>query len=71
MIVLPITILPDDVGCSLIAARAPAVRRIFDPKKRAPAKLHAMLGNDDLHREITRLSLKRHFGVALPPPPRH
>lgn len=47
-----IAILPNDVGYSLIAARAAALRKIFDTKKRAPSKLNAMLGNDDLHREL-------------------
>lgn len=47
-----ITILPNDVGYSLIAARRPALQRIFDTKRRAPTKLNAMLGNDDLHREL-------------------
>jgi len=47
-----IAILPNDVGYSLIAARAPALRRIFDTKRRAPSKLNAMLGNPDLQREL-------------------
>lgn len=47
-----IGILPNDIGYSLIAARAPALRKIFDTKRRAPSKLNAMLGNDDLHREL-------------------
>ena len=47
-----VAILPNDVGYSLIGAHAPALKRIFDTKKRAPAKLNAMLGNADLHREI-------------------
>lgn len=47
-----ITILPNDVGYSLIAAQRSALRRIFDTKKRAPSKLNAMLGNDELHREL-------------------
>jgi tRNA A37 threonylcarbamoyladenosine synthetase subunit TsaC/SUA5/YrdC len=47
-----ITILPNDVGYSLIAAQRPALRRIFDTKKRAPSKLNAMLGDDALHREL-------------------
>ena len=53
-----ITILPNDVGYSLIAARPAALRRIFDTKKRAPAKLNAMLGNDDLHRELHQVSAR-------------
>lgn len=47
-----IAILPNDVGYSLIAARPAALRKIFDTKKRAPSKLNAMLGNDDLQREL-------------------
>ena len=47
-----IAILPNDVGYSLIAARLPALQKIFATKKRAPSKLNAMLGNDDLHREL-------------------
>lgn len=51
-----VAILPNDVGYSLIAARAPALRRIFDTKRRAPSKLNAMLGNADLHREVHQVS---------------
>lgn len=51
-----IAILPNDVGYSLIAAQRPALRRIFDTKRRAPSKLNAMLGNDDLHRELHAVS---------------
>ena len=51
-----IAILPNDVGYSLIAAHGPALRRIFDTKRRAPTKLNAMLGNDDLHLELHRVS---------------
>lgn len=51
-----VAILPNDVGYSLIAARAPALRRIFDTKRRAPSKLNAMLGNADLHRELHQVS---------------
>lgn len=51
-----IAILPNDVGYSLIAAQRPALRRIFDTKKRAPSKLNAMLGNDALHRELQIVS---------------
>jgi tRNA A37 threonylcarbamoyladenosine synthetase subunit TsaC/SUA5/YrdC len=47
-----VAILPNDVGYSLIAARAEALKRIFDTKRRAPSKLNAMLGNDELHREL-------------------
>ena len=53
-----IAILPNDVGYSLIAARLPALQKIFATKKRAPAKLNAMLGNDDLHRELHLVSAR-------------
>ena len=45
-------ILPNDVGYSLIGAHYAALKKIFDAKGRAPAKLNAMLGNDDHHREL-------------------
>jgi tRNA A37 threonylcarbamoyladenosine synthetase subunit TsaC/SUA5/YrdC len=47
-----IAILPNDVGYSLIGAHHAALKKIFDTKKRAPAKLNAMLGNDEHHREL-------------------
>jgi tRNA A37 threonylcarbamoyladenosine synthetase subunit TsaC/SUA5/YrdC len=53
-----ITILPNDVGYSLIAAQRSALHRIFDTKKRAPSKLNAMLGNDALHRELHVVSAR-------------
>jgi tRNA A37 threonylcarbamoyladenosine synthetase subunit TsaC/SUA5/YrdC len=51
-----IAILPNDVGYSLIAARPLALRKIFDTKRRAPQKLNAMLGNDDLHKALHKVS---------------
>lgn len=51
-----IAILPNDVGYSLIGARADALQKIFQTKRRAPQKLNAMLGNDDLHRALHRVS---------------
>lgn len=53
-----IAILPNDVGYSLIAATPQALKKIFDSKKRAPAKLNAMLGNADLHRELHVVSAR-------------
>jgi tRNA A37 threonylcarbamoyladenosine synthetase subunit TsaC/SUA5/YrdC len=47
-----IAILPNDVGYSLIGAQHGALKKIFDTKGRAPAKLNAMLGNDEHHREL-------------------
>jgi tRNA A37 threonylcarbamoyladenosine synthetase subunit TsaC/SUA5/YrdC len=51
-----IAILPNDVGYALIGGAAPALKRIFDTKQRAPTKLNAMLGNDDIHRQVHRLT---------------
>ena len=51
-----IAILPNDVGYSLIGATAPALHKIFATKRRAPSKLNAMLGNDELHRELHQVS---------------
>ena len=51
-----VAILPNDVGYSLIASDPTALKKIFDTKKRAPTKLNAMLGNDDLHRELHVMS---------------
>lgn len=53
-----IAILPNDVGYSLIGAHADALRKIFQTKRRAPQKLNAMLGNDDLHRALHRVSTR-------------
>jgi tRNA A37 threonylcarbamoyladenosine synthetase subunit TsaC/SUA5/YrdC len=51
-----IAILPNDVGYSLIGASAPALHKIFATKRRAPSKLNAMLGNDELHRQLHQVS---------------
>ena len=51
-----IAILPQSVGYSLIAAHPPALRKIFDTKRRAPAKLNAMLGNDAIASDLYLLS---------------
>lgn len=51
-----IAIMPMDVGYSLIGGSPQALRRIFDTKKRAPSKLNAMLGNDDLHKALHNVS---------------
>lgn len=53
-----IAILPNDVGYSLIGATPTALAKIFRTKRRAPTKLNAMLGNDDLHRELHKVSSK-------------
>lgn len=59
-----IAILPNDVGYSLIAGEAAALRKIFDTKRRAPAKLNAMLGNADHHRELHAASARGREIVA-------
>lgn len=51
-----IAILPNDVGYSLIGGSTAALKKIFETKQRAPTKLNAMLGNDELHREVHRLT---------------
>ena len=53
-----VAILPNDVGYSLIAGEAPALRRIFETKRRAPTKLNAMLGDADHHRELHACSAR-------------
>jgi tRNA A37 threonylcarbamoyladenosine synthetase subunit TsaC/SUA5/YrdC len=47
-----IAILPNDVGYSLIGGSAASLKRIFETKGRAPTKLNAMLGHDELHRDV-------------------
>ena len=47
-----VAIMPMDVGYSLIGGSAAALKTIFTTKQRTPSKLNAMLGNDDLHREL-------------------
>jgi len=47
-----IAILPNDVGYSLIGGSAPALRKIFDTKQRAPSKLNAMLGDAKIHEAL-------------------
>lgn len=51
-----ITILPNDVGYSLIGAQTDALQKIFLTKRRSPQKLNAMLGTVDLHRALHRVS---------------
>jgi tRNA A37 threonylcarbamoyladenosine synthetase subunit TsaC/SUA5/YrdC len=53
-----IGILPMDVGYSLIGGSPQALKRIFDTKKRAPSKLNAMLGNDEMHRALHKVSTR-------------
>ena len=47
-----IGILPMDVGYSIIGGSAAALKRIFAAKRRAPAKLNAMVADNAIHREV-------------------
>ena len=47
-----IGILPMDVGYSIIGGGAAALQRIFAAKRRAPAKLNAMVADNAIHRDI-------------------
>ena len=51
-----IAILPTDVGYSLIGGSTAALDRIFAAKERGPSKINAMLGDDELTREIHTLT---------------
>jgi len=51
-------ILPMDVGYSIIGGSGLALRRIFDTKKRARAKLNAMIGHAGIHRELHACSAR-------------
>src|SRR5260370_25091536 len=59
-----IAILPNDVGYSLIGGSAAALKRIFETKARAATKLNAMLGNDELTRELHLLTPRQRDMVA-------
>ena len=47
-----IAVLPMDVGYSAIGGSEAALKKIFDTKKRQPSKLNAMLGDNELQREL-------------------
>lgn len=47
-----IAIVPNDIGYSILGGSGTALRRIFETKGRAPSKLNAMVGNQDIHREV-------------------
>jgi len=53
-----IAIMPMSVGYTATGGSAAALNRIFDTKRRAPSKLHAMLGDLALHRELHVLDQK-------------
>jgi tRNA A37 threonylcarbamoyladenosine synthetase subunit TsaC/SUA5/YrdC len=48
-------IMPSDIGYGAVASSSEALLRLFQAKKRAPHKRHAMVGNYELHREVHRL----------------
>ncbi|SFP23515.1 MULTISPECIES: L-threonylcarbamoyladenylate synthase [Actinomadura] len=48
-------IMPGDVGYAATAISSDALLRLFQAKRRAPHKRHAMGGNYELHREVHRL----------------
>lgn len=50
-----IAIVPMHVGYAIVGATAPAVRRIFTVKQRAPSKLNAITGCPELHDELHQL----------------
>jgi tRNA A37 threonylcarbamoyladenosine synthetase subunit TsaC/SUA5/YrdC len=54
-----IAILPMEVGYSLIGTQEDALKRIFDTKRRTPSKLNAMIGDDELHRDLHILDSKQ------------
>lgn len=47
-----IAIIPMHVGYAIVGATAGAVRRIFGAKRRAPAKLNAITGSPEMHRDL-------------------
>ena len=47
-----VAIMPMDVGYSAIGGSYAALRRIFDAKRRQPTKFNAMIGDNDLAREL-------------------
>ena len=58
-----IAIMPMSVGYTATGGSAAALKKIFDTKRRAPSKLHAMLGDMALHRELHVLD-QRGWDVA-------
>src|ERR1700712_5129367 len=48
-------IMPSDIGYGAVASSSEALLRLFQAKKRAPHKRHAMVGNYEVHREVHRL----------------
>ncbi|KAI3327022.1 DHBP synthase RibB-like alpha/beta domain-containing protein [Xylariaceae sp. AK1471] len=47
-----IAIIPADVGYAILASDAHALERVFQAKRRAANKRHAMIGNYAVHRDI-------------------
>jgi tRNA A37 threonylcarbamoyladenosine synthetase subunit TsaC/SUA5/YrdC len=59
-----IAIVPNDVGYAAMAHSYDALQRIFDTKGRAPTKLNAMIGHNQLHRRLHRCSTRGREIVA-------
>ncbi len=53
-----ITILPMDVGYSLIGGSGAALKKMFDTKRRAASKLNAMVANDAIAKSVYKLSAR-------------
>ena len=47
-----VAVIPGDVGYGLMGSDGPALRRMFETKRRASHKRHAMIGSWDLHADI-------------------
>lgn len=54
-----VSILPMDVGYSLIGTAEAALMRIFETKRRTPSKLNAMLGDHAIHRDVHVLDARQ------------
>lgn len=47
-----IAVVPMHVGYAVVGATSTAIRRVFEAKRRQPAKLNAITGSPELHREL-------------------
>ena len=47
-----IAVVPMHVGYAMVGATSKAIRRVFEAKRRQPAKLNAITGSPELHREL-------------------
>jgi tRNA A37 threonylcarbamoyladenosine synthetase subunit TsaC/SUA5/YrdC len=53
-----VAIVPNTVGYSILGGSAPALRRIFEAKRRDGAKRNAMVANLAIHRDVHRCSAR-------------